>query len=105
MNDSADMTKTDIAGAAEALSDSLRQLESSLDPVLASVKTLNGQAREAEVLSEDRVKLAAKLDEALEARKVREADFETLSRQTREELDATITALQHALASQGGSDG
>lgn len=105
MNDSADMTKTDIAGAAEALSDSLRQLESSLDPVLASVKTLKSQAREAEVLSEDRVKLAAKLDEALEARKVREAEFETLSRQTREELDATITALQQALASQGGSDG
>lgn len=105
MDDSADMSKTDLAGAAEALSHSLRQLESSLDPMLASVKSLTGQAREAEALSEDRVKLAAKLDEALEARKVREAEFETLSRQTREELDATIAALQQALSSQGGSDG
>ena len=105
MDDSADMKKTDLAGAAEALSASLRKLESSLDPMLSSVKKLKGQAREAEAMSEDRAKLAAKLDEALEARRVRESEFEQLSRQTREELDATITALQQALSAQGGSDG
>lgn len=58
MDDSADMTTTDLAGAAKALSEALGQLESSLDPMLGSFETLQGQAREAELLSEDRVKLA-----------------------------------------------
>lgn len=105
MNDSADMTQTDLADATKALNTALGKLEASLDPVVSQFEKLTSQAKEAELLSEDRVKLAAQLDEALEARRVREAEFEALSRQTREELDATIAALQHALAPQGGSNG
>lgn len=105
MDDSADMTATDLAGAAKALNEALGKLESSLDPMLSRFESLSAQAKEAELLSDDRVKLAAQLDEVLEARRVREAEFEALSRQTRDELDATITTLQQVLAPQGASHG
>lgn len=105
MDDSADMTATDLAGAAKALKEALGKLETSMDPMLSRFTSLSGQAQEAALLSEDRVKLAAQLDEALEARQAREAEFEALSRQTRQELDATIATLQQALSSQGASHG
>lgn len=97
MNDSADMKQTSLKDAALALQSAVMALEKSLDPMLGKLASLETKAREAEVFSEDRVKLAAQLDEALEARRLREAEFETLSKQTREELDMTIAALQQVL--------
>lgn len=97
MNDSADMKQTSLKDAALALQSAVMALEKSLDPMLGKLASLETKAREADVFSEDRVKLAAQLDEALEARRLREAEFETLSKQTREELDMTIAALQQVL--------
>lgn len=98
MNDSADMKQATLKDAALALQTAVAALEKSLDPMLGKLARLETTAREAEGFSEDRVRLAAELDEALEARRVREAEFETLSKQTRAELDLTIAALQQALA-------
>ena len=98
MNDSADMKQTSLKDAALALQTAIAALEQSLDPMLGKLARLETKARESESFSEDRVRLAAQLDEALEARRLREAEFETLSKQTRRELDMTIAALQQALA-------
>jgi hypothetical protein len=98
MNDSADMKQTSLKDAALALKAAVSALEESLDPLIVNHAKLKTQAREAESFSEDRVKLAAQLDDALESRKVREAEFESLSKQTREELDATIEVLQQVLS-------
>jgi hypothetical protein len=97
MNDSADMKQTSLKDAALALQSAVIALEKSLDPMLGKMSQLKTKASEADVFSEDRVKLAAQLDEALEARRLRESEFEALSKQTRAELDMTIAALQHAL--------
>ncbi len=109
MNDSADMNdgpeKTaDLATAARALGDALGALETALDPVIGRLGGLERQAREAEALQEDRTKLAARLDDALEARRKREEEFSELSRQTREELDRTIETLRDALAGPAGGE-
>jgi uncharacterized protein YdeI (YjbR/CyaY-like superfamily) len=103
MNDSADMKQATLKDAALALQTAVAALEKSLDPMLGKLARLETKAREAEGFSEDRVRLAAELDDALEARRVREAEFETLSKQTRAELDMTIAALQQALG--GVTDG
>lgn len=97
MNYSADMKQTSLKDAALALQSAVIALEKSLDPMLGKMAQLKTKASEADVFSEDRVKLAAQLDEALEARRLREAEFEALSKQTRAELDMTIAALQQAL--------
>lgn len=103
MNDSADMKQPGLKEAADALQAALGALEKALDPMLARLDALQTKARESEGLSEDRAKLAAKLDEALEARRQREAEFQALSEQTRNELDQTIRALKDVMA--GGADG
>lgn len=103
MNDSADMKQASLKDAANALQSALSALETSLDPMLGRLALLETKAREAEGFSEDRSRLAGELDEALENRRVREAEFEALSKQTRAELDMTIHALKDALA--GGGDG
>ena len=104
MNDSADMKQTRLADASEALRSAIASLEHALGPLVDEHVKLKTKARETEGFAEDRTKLAAKLDDALEARRVREAEFETLSRQTREELDATIEVLQQVL-SEDNNDG
>lgn len=98
MNDSADMKHVTLKDAALALQTAVAALEKSLDPMLGKLASLETKAREAEGFSEDRARLAAELDDALEARRVREAEFDALSKQTRAELDMTIAALQQALA-------
>lgn len=103
MTDSADIEKTSLSEAARALSDALGALEQSLDPALARLAKLEKDVAENRALAEDRARLAAELDDALEARRVREAEFDTLSRQTRAELDATIETLRKVL--QGGDHG
>ncbi|GHA85977.1 hypothetical protein GCM10009069_06480 [Algimonas arctica] len=103
MNDSADMKQPTLKDAALALQTAVAALEKSLDPMLGKLAQLETKAREAEGFSEDRVRMAAELDEALEARRRREAEFDTLSKQTRAELDMTIAALQQALG--GNTDG
>ena len=103
MTDSADIEKTSLSEAAQALSDALGALERSLDPALARLAKLETDVAENRALAEDRARLAAELDNALEARRVREAEFDTLSRQTRAELDATIETLRKVL--QGGDHG
>ncbi|MEM7727960.1 MAG: DUF4164 family protein [Pseudomonadota bacterium] len=106
MTDSADMDSrsgTDVAAAARALSAALDGLDAALGPVLAKTARLETRMREADAMTEDRGRLAAQLDEALEARRLREAEFEDLSRQTREEIDLTIQALKQAMSSQATS--
>lgn len=103
MNDSADMKQATLKEAALALQTALAALETSLDPMMRKLAQLETKAREAEGFSEDRVRLAAELDDALDARRLREAEFDALSKQTRAELDMTIAALQQALG--GGTDG
>lgn len=103
MNDSADMKQAGLADAAKALSQAVASLEKSLDPMLGRLSELETKAREAEGFGEDRARLAAELDEALEARQQREAEFQSLSKQTREELDRTIGALKEVLS--GGGHG
>lgn len=98
MNDSADMKQPTLRDAALALQSAIASLETSLDPMVGKLAHLETKAREAEGLSEDRVRLAGQLDEALEARRLREVEFAALSKQTRAELDMTIAALQQALA-------
>lgn len=102
MIDSADMKQTRLSDAADALQKALAALEHAFDPMLARHAELSTKAREAEGFSEDRTRLAGQLDEALEARKVREQEFEALSQQTRAELDATIQTLQQVLS--GGAE-
>lgn len=97
MNDSADIKRPTLKEAAHALQSAVASLETALDPLVSRFAQLETKAREADAFSEDRVRLAGQLDEALEARRRREAEFETLSKQTREELDMTIAALQQAL--------
>jgi low affinity Fe/Cu permease len=104
MNDSADMKQARLADAANALQSALGALEKALDPMLVRLESLETKARESEGLSEDRAKLAAQLDEALEARRQREAEFEALSKQTRNELDQTIQALKEVMAGSGSGD-
>jgi uncharacterized protein YdeI (YjbR/CyaY-like superfamily) len=103
MNDSADMKQATLKDAALALQTALAALETSLDPMVRKLAQLETKARESESFSEDRTRLAAELDEALDARRVREAEFEALSKQTRAELDMAIAALQDALG--GDTDG
>ncbi|WP_189495359.1 DUF4164 family protein [Algimonas arctica] len=97
------MKQPTLKDAALALQTAVAALEKSLDPMLGKLAQLETKAREAEGFSEDRVRMAAELDEALEARRRREAEFDTLSKQTRAELDMTIAALQQALG--GNTDG
>lgn len=102
MNDSADMKTTGLSDAASALQSALSALEGALDHMLARLDQLETKAKETEGFTEDRARLAAELDTALEARQQREAEFETLSKRTREELDLTIAALKDALSEVGG---
>ena len=103
MNDRTEMKQVSLKEAASALQSALSALEKSLNPMLNRLVQLETKAREAEGFSEDRTRLAGELDDALEARRLREAEFEALSKQTRAELDLTIHALKAALA--GGVDG
>jgi predicted nucleic acid-binding Zn-ribbon protein len=104
MNDSADMKSTTLTEAAQRLNQALESLEDALDPLVTRYAKLQTQAKEAESFSQDRIKLAAQLDEALEARQKREAEFQTLSAQTREEIDLTIQALKDALGNAAQAD-
>lgn len=104
MNDSADMKRAGLADAADSLQRALGALEKALDPMIARLDALETKARESEGLSEDRAKLAAQLDEALEARRQREAEFQALSEQTRTELDQTIRALRDVMSEDGAGD-
>ncbi|MGB3456262.1 MAG: DUF4164 family protein [Litorimonas sp.] len=97
------MSPATLSKAAEALDAALARLDASLGPVLSEVAQLRNAARETQGLAEDRTRLAAQLDDALEAARLKEAEFDRLSKQTREELDATIQTLQQALSSKGGA--
>lgn len=103
MNDSADMKQATLKDAALALQTALAALETSIDPMVRKFAQLETKARESDGFSEDRVRLAAQLDEALDARRIRETEFNALSKQTRTELDMAIAALQQALG--GDTDG
>ena len=97
MNDSAD-----IKIAADRLQQALRQLEDSLDPLLAKVGRLEKVASEADDFGKDRANLARKLDEAAareEAFKEKEAEFSALADETTGELDRVIRQVKMALGS------
>ncbi|WP_298914840.1 hypothetical protein [uncultured Algimonas sp.] len=104
MTDSANK-KAGLDQAARALADALGALETALDPVLAKLARQDTQLREADGFGDDRAKLAAQLDEALETRRQREEEFQALSKQTREELDLTIQVLQQALKDKDSGNG
>lgn len=103
MIDSADIDKTRLEAAADALADALTALERAVDPALARLSRLETEVTEAKGLSEDRAQLAARLDDALKTHADRETEFKALSQQTRAELDATIATLRDVL--QGGGNG
>ena len=95
MNDSAD-----IKMAANRLQQALRTLEGSLNPLLERVSRLESSARETETLKQDRVSMAADLDNA-KAREqsfaAREAEFNALADETTQELDRVIRQVRGAL--------
>lgn len=94
------MTETRLKDAALALQTALAALEQSLDPLLSRLARSEQKAQEADAFGEDRARLAQQLDDALEAKRVRDAEFKTLSEQTREELDLTIATLKDVLGGQ-----
>jgi hypothetical protein len=95
MNDSADMKR-----AAEKLQLALRALEGSLNPLLDKVSRLEAEAKEAETMTADRAKLAAKLDESTAKEEnfaAREKEFNVLADETTQELDRVIRQVRTAL--------
>lgn len=109
MNDSAD-----IKSAADRLRDSLRTLETALDPLMQKITTLEKQAAEAGDFDTDRAALARDLDAAVAreaelkereaelqerdlAYQTREKEFELLAGDTTRELDRVIEQVQVAL--------
>lgn len=109
MNDSAD-----IKMAADRLRDSLRTLESALDPLMEKINVLEKQALEAGDFETDRAALARELDQTASreaelkereaeykardaAYKEREKEFAALAEETTQELDRVIRQVQDAL--------
>ena len=95
MNDSAD-----IKTAADRLQLALRSLEESLSPLLDKMSRLETEAKEAEIMNEDRAELAAKLDDSKakeEGYAAREKEFNALADETTQELDRVIRQVRTAM--------
>ena len=93
-----------LSEASEKLAQALTHLDSALDPVLTRLQHAESRVSETEGFDEDRARLARELDQATaraqaaESRlSAREDEFAALSRETRSELDQTITTLRDAL--------
>ena len=105
MNDSAD-----IKTAKATLADSLDSLEAGVSQLLSRMQTLEAGAKDSEAFREDRVKLAAELDEmaaqAETARNrlaTREAEFSKLTQDSEAELDRVMTIVRGALERSTGA--
>ena len=99
MHDSAN-----IKSAKTALSDSVESLEVGISQLLTRMKSLEAGAKDSEAFREDRVKLAAQLDEMaaqMETAKhrlaEREAEFAKLTQDSEAELDRVMTMVRGAL--------
>jgi len=99
MTDSAD-----IKSAKQALEKAVDSLEAGLGEILSKMKTLEASANDSEVFKEDRVKLAAQLDEmAADAESAktrlsdRETEFSKLTRDSEAELDRVMRVIRGAL--------
>ena len=95
MNDSAD-----IKMAAQRFQQALKNLEGSLNPLLDRVSRLESSVQEAKTLKEDRISMAADLDNAKareESFAEREAEFNALADETTKELDRVIRQVRSAL--------
>jgi len=99
MNDSAD-----IKTSAAALDTAVDSLEAALSPILDRIRALEAGQSDHNAFREDRVKLAAQLDQVsadAQARATefaaREAEFNRLAAQTEAELEQAITEFSSAL--------
>ena len=107
MTDSADMK-----AAAESLDAALRSLEDQLGGFLNQITSLKGAIKDAERFGEDRVRLAAQLDETtanLQARErefaEREAAFKAVASATTQELDHASSQGRDAIKNKGVAHG
>ena len=105
MNDSAD-----IKTAKATLADSLDSLEAGVSQLLSRMQTLEASAKDSEAFREDRVKLAAELDEmaaqaetAKNRLATREAEFSKLTQDSEAELDRVMTIVRGALERSTGA--
>ncbi len=105
MNDSAD-----IKTAKATLADSLDSLEAGVSQLLSRMQTLEAGAKDSEAFREDRVKLAAELDEmaaqaetAKNRLATREAEFSKLTQDSEAELDRVMTIVRGALERSTGA--
>ena len=105
MNDS-----VDIKSAKAALADSLDSLEAGVSQLLSRMQTLEAGAKDSEAFREDRMKLAAELDEmAAQAETAknklseREAEFSKLTQDSEAELDRVMTIVRSALERSTGA--
>jgi len=99
------MTETPtIKNAADRLQRTLKNLEASLEPMLARVNELEQRQADAANSDADRSRLAGELDE-LKAKHddllSREQEFSKLAGETTKELDAVISQVLQALDNEG----
>ena len=108
----------DIKSAKLALDDAIDSLETAISPILKRIKALEATAGDTEAFKEDRVKLAAQLDEMAaktedavaqaeaETKKAeqavaelsrREKEFATLARESEVELDQVMSIVRKAM--------
>jgi len=94
-----------IKDAADRLQSTLKNLETSLAPILARVSELEQQQADAVNSDQDRSRLASELDE-LQAKHdsllAREQEFSKLAGETTRELDAVISQVLQALGDDDG---
>jgi len=99
------MTETStVKDAADRLHRALKTLENSLGPMIDKVSALEQQSIDAQSFKDDRVRLAAQLDEATareEGFKQREAEFRKLADETTLTLDSVISQVVQALGEGG----
>ena len=99
---------TTVKDAADRLQRALKNLEASLEPLVARVSTLEQRNVDAKNSEADRAKLAGQLDNLQaenESLKSREQEFSKLAGETTQELDTVISEVLRALAKADGGAG
>jgi uncharacterized protein involved in exopolysaccharide biosynthesis len=104
MNDSADMKSAEAE-----LDRAVDSLEVSIDALLSRMRKLETGAQDSDAFRQDRVKLAAQLDEmaadaqaAKDRLAAREAEFTKLTQDSEAELDRVMTVVRGALQNASG---
>jgi len=99
---------TTIKDAADRLQRALKNLETSLNPLVDRVHTLEQKKSDAKDSDADRARLAGELDELKsehDSLKSREAEFTKLAGETTQELDAVISEVMRVLGDSDGNGG